>query len=225
MVLMDVSPFLPLCEGLVVERVEDTATTLTIAVASTSLVACCPLCQEPSEHFHGHYQRVVADLPCSGRQVTLRLKVRKFVCLNLACPRVIFAERLASLVQPRARHTIRLLSALRSLGFATSGEAGSRLAPQVGMQASPSTLLRRMKDTPLPLPTHTVTKVGLDDFALRRGLTYHASHNLAKTVIEFSVCILRAHLRERCGAAYKRAALHHDAGREPSASQEGPSPP
>jgi transposase len=172
MVLMDVSPFLPLRGGLLVERVEHTATTLTVAVASTSLVACCPLCQEPSEHLHGHYQRTVVDLPCSGRQVTLLLTVRKFICLNLACPRVIFAERLPDLVQPRVRSTMRLLASLRSLGFATSGEAGSRLATQMGMQVSPSTLLRRIKDASLPLPTHTVTKVGLDDFALRRGLTY-----------------------------------------------------
>lgn len=85
---------------------------------------------------------------------------------------MIFAERFPELVQPRARYTTRLVEVLRSLGFATSGEAGARLAPRVGMPVSPSTLLRRIKDAPLPLPTHTVTKVGLDDFALRRGLTY-----------------------------------------------------
>src|SRR5215472_108058 len=127
MSLMDVSPFLPLCEGLVVERVEHTAPMLTVAVASTSLVACCPRCHEPSDHLHSHYQRTVADLPCGGRQVKLLLILCKFVCLNVACPRVIFAERLPHFVQPRARSTMRLVAALRSLGFATSGEAGSRL--------------------------------------------------------------------------------------------------
>ncbi len=169
---MDVSPFLPLHKGIVVERVEHTATMLTVAVASTSLVARCPLCQEPSDHLHSHYQRTVADLPCGGRQVKLLLTLRKFACLNLACPRVIFAERLPHLVQPRARSTMRLVAALRSVGFATGGEAGSRLASHLGMQVSPATLLRRIKDTPLPVPTHPITKVGLDDFALRRGLTY-----------------------------------------------------
>src|SRR6516165_7456334 len=113
MLLMDVSPFLPLCEGLVVKRVVHTAPTLTVIVASTTLIACCPLCQEPSEHLHGHYQRAVADLPCSGRQVTLLNIERTFVCLNLACPRVIFAERLPDLVQPRVRSTMRLLASLR----------------------------------------------------------------------------------------------------------------
>jgi hypothetical protein len=134
---MDGSPFLPLGDGLVVERIESTATTLIVVVVSTALVACCPLCQHQSEHLHGHYQRIVADLPCCGRQVTLQLKVRKFLCLNLACPRVIFAERFPELVQPRVRCTTRLVAALRSLGFAASGEAGARLAPKVGMQVSP----------------------------------------------------------------------------------------
>src|SRR5690242_7053494 len=102
MLLVEVSPFLPLCKGLVIEHVEHTAATLTVAVASTSPTACCPLCQASSDHLHGHYQRIVADLPCGGRRVMLQLQVRKFVCLNLACPRVIFAERFPELVQPRA---------------------------------------------------------------------------------------------------------------------------
>lgn len=168
---LEVSPFLSLCEGLVVERIEHTATTIAIAVTSTSLVASCPQCQEPSKHIHGHYQRTMADLPCSGRQVTLHLKVRKFVCLNLACPRVIFAERFDALVQPRARQTSRLQERLRTLGFATSGEAAARLAPQFGLSGSPATILRQIK-APVAPSAAPATKVGLDDFAFRRGLCY-----------------------------------------------------
>lgn len=44
---MDGSLVFSLGEGLVVERVEYEATTLTVFVASTSLAARCPLCQEP----------------------------------------------------------------------------------------------------------------------------------------------------------------------------------
>jgi transposase len=173
---MDVSPFLPLGKGLVVERIEYTATTLTLAVASTSPTACCPLCQEPSVHLHGHYQRVVVDLPCGGRQVTLRLGVRKFVCLNLACPRVIFAERLPALVQPRARQTTRLLAVWRAIGFATGGEAGSRLAPYLGIQVAPATLLRQIKATPARV-AEPVTQVAVDDFARRAWPhLWHDSH-------------------------------------------------
>lgn len=168
---MDVSPFLALPVGLVIEAIVETDTSLTILVQATAPTACCPLCQMPSAQIHSVYQRTVADLPCGGRQVILRLSVRKFFCLNLACSRQIFTERLPDLVQPWAHRTTRLLAALRAIGFATSGEAGARLAPRLGMTVSPSTLLRQMKATPVPKPG-TTTKVGIDDFALRRGRTY-----------------------------------------------------
>jgi len=59
--------------------------------------------------------------------------------------------------------------ALGVLSFATCAEVGSRLAPRLGMWAYPSTLLRYQKATLLPEPFQ---KIGLDDFALRRGRTY-----------------------------------------------------
>lgn len=103
--------------------------------------------------------------------MTIYLGVRRFFCPNTACARKIFTERLAQLVQPWARRTKRQLAALCAVGFATSGGAGSRLAAQLGMVVSPVILLRQIKATPLPSP-ETVRKIGLDDFAFRRGLTY-----------------------------------------------------
>src|ERR1051326_7115535 len=168
---MDVSPFLPLPTGLVIEEVVETDAKLTVLAQATAPAACCPLCNAPSESIHSCYQRTVADLPSGGCQVVLRLSVRKFYCLNLVCTRQIFTERLPGLVQPWAHRTTRLLTALRTIGFTTSGEAGARLAPKLGMAVSPSTLLRHMKATPLPT-VGIITKVGIDDFALRRGRTY-----------------------------------------------------
>lgn len=92
-------------------------------------------------------------------------------CRNLECQRKIFTERLPDLAQPWAQMTNRLREALQKLGFATCGEAGARLAPQLGMKGSPSTLLRSQKATCLPAPA-PFTKIGLDDFAFRRGRTY-----------------------------------------------------
>jgi len=67
--------------------------------------------------------------------------------------------------------TNRLREALRVLSFAISAEGGSRLAPRLGMKGSPSTLLRCQKATLLVTP-EPFTKIGLDDFAFRRGRTY-----------------------------------------------------
>jgi hypothetical protein len=113
----------------------------------------------------------VADLPCAGRQVTLVLTVRKFFCPNPSCPRKIFAERFPELVPSYARLTKRLHDALMALGLATSGELTSRLAPQLGMQVAPTTLLRRVRAVRLA-PAGKVRVLGVDDWAWKKGQTY-----------------------------------------------------
>jgi transposase len=80
---MDVSPFLPLPAGLVIEQIQEATTSLTVLVQATAPTAACPLCQKPSEHIHSHYLRMVADLAACGRQVTLQLSVRKFFLSQL----------------------------------------------------------------------------------------------------------------------------------------------
>ena len=165
---MDLSPLFSLGESLVIEGVEYGATTLTLFVSSTSLVSTCPLCQELSDHLHSHYQRVVADLPCGGRQVRLLVRVPKFRCKTAACPRKVFAEQLAPLIAPWARQTTRLIEALQAIGLATCGEGGARLATKLSYPTSPTTLLRRI----MTLPDETsepVQELGIDDFSFRRG--------------------------------------------------------
>lgn len=119
---MDAAAILALCEGLEIGCLEPTATTLTCVVFATIPGACCPLCGEWSAHLHSHYRRKVADLPCGGRQVRLLLVARKFRCKNRGCPRKVFAERFAPLVEPWARMTTRMCQALLTLGLATCGE-------------------------------------------------------------------------------------------------------
>ncbi len=119
---MERSPFLPLPDGMVIGQVELTQTQLTVEVISTQPCAHCPGCGTPSDAVHCQYQRTVHDVPCGGRNVVLRLKVRKFVCRVFTCPRKVFAERLPELVQPWARISNRLLQELQALGLSASAE-------------------------------------------------------------------------------------------------------
>ena len=168
---MERSLLLSLGENLVIEQISQEERHFIVSVRSTASLARCPLCATPSESIHSHYQRTVADLPCAGQLVILKLTVRRFFCRNSTCPRAIFTERLPDLVQPRARMTKRLQEALGALSFATCAGVGSSLAPRLGMESSPSTLLRCQKAAPLVSP-EPFTKIGLDDFAFRRGRTY-----------------------------------------------------
>ncbi len=139
------SPFLPLPDGRVIVSIQEEDDLVLVHITCRKSSTCCPSCRSSSERVHGTYERTVADLPCAGRRVLLKLLIRKFVCGNPLCTYKIFTERLDSLVQSYARMTNRLSETLQTLGFATCGELGERLAPKLGMRVSGPTLLRRMR--------------------------------------------------------------------------------
>jgi transposase len=196
---MEGSLLLPLGDGLVIEQISREGHQIIVSVRSTASLARCPLCAAASESIHSHYLRTVADLPQAGQLIILKLIVRCFFCRNALCARRIFTERLPELVEPWAQMTNRLREALRVLSFATCAEAGSRLAPHLGMKGSPSTLLRCQKATSL-VPPEAFTKIGLDDFAFRRGRTYGTlivnleTHRLIDVLPDRSVATVAAWL-------------------------------
>ena len=157
--------------GMAVQMCLVSASQLTVRIFCSEETSLCPHCHTPSQRIHSHYGRTVADLPVSGRQVKLLLKIRKFICSNSACEHKIFTERLDELVKSHARMTKRLAETLQILGFATCGELGERLAPKLGMQVSGPTVLRLMRTHPYT-PPESVTILGIDDWAWKKGVTY-----------------------------------------------------
>jgi transposase len=111
----------------------------------TGLVALRPTCGQPSRRVHSRYGRTLADLPCLGLSIRLRLTCRKFFCDRPDCSRRIFTERLPSVVRHCARRTQRLAQALLQVGCALGGEVGARLVAALGMAVSPDTLLRWLR--------------------------------------------------------------------------------
>lgn len=75
-----------------------------------------------------------------------------------------YMRQVTDLVPSYARLTTRLREALVAIGFATSGEVTSRLAPRLGMQVAPTTLLRRVRAIPVA-QAGKVRVLGVDDFA------------------------------------------------------------
>jgi hypothetical protein len=58
----------------------------------------------------------------------LRLHVRRFFCINQACHRAIFCERLGTALLAYARRTARLEATLQLLGFRRSSRCSSHEA-------------------------------------------------------------------------------------------------
>ena len=142
------STLLPDASGLQLVRLQADEQFLLAIVATTSSGALCPLCQSRSESIHSRYVRVVADLPWAGWAVRLELHVRRFCCQKEECERQIFTERVPEVVAPYARRTTRLADLLTLIGFALGGEAGSCLVERMGVETTPETLLRLIRQKP-----------------------------------------------------------------------------
>jgi transposase len=169
---MEATVLLSLPPDIVVMAVEAVTTeTITLQVRSTCCCACCPVCGQPSTRIHSAYQRTVADLPCGAKRVLLLLHVHKFFCTNTGCPRKIFVQRITPFIAPWARKTERLNDSLQSIGLATCGKLGARLAQRLGMPTSWMTILRRILAMP-SCADDFVLYLGIDDFAFRRGRRY-----------------------------------------------------
>jgi transposase len=144
---------------------------VTLVLKSSQTSAVCPECSHSSTRIRGRYTRTLADLPCQGRAVRVRLEVRRFVCRTRGCPRTTFAERFPKLTRAYARRTLRQAEALVEIAFAQGGKAGAQLAKRLAMPTSRDTLLRLIRSTPVPT-RKTPQVLGLDDFAWKKGDRY-----------------------------------------------------
>lgn len=162
---------LPHLAGLRITGVEDRGSTVRIHAETVTKGASCPECGGLSRRVHSRYRRLLSDTAIGVREVLIGLRVRRFVCPVLECPRRIFAERLDSLTSRYGRRTHGASAVLESLGLALGGRAGARLAARVGLGLGRMSLLRLVRGLPVP-PVGPLTVVGIDDFAFRRGRTY-----------------------------------------------------
>ncbi len=121
--------------------------------------------------------------PLGELPVRVRLHARRFRCLNSACPRQTFRERLPDLAPRYQRRTPALHRHLEAVSFALGGQAGRRLARQLRLGASGTsrnTLLRLIRRariagaSAVTADLQHLHTLGVDDFAFRRGIRYGA---------------------------------------------------
>jgi transposase len=153
-----------------VERIVEEEGALAIEARPTASGAACPGCGHASEHVHSRYARTVRDLPACGRPVRVRLRMRRFVCRAVACPRRTVVEQVAGATAPHRRATVRLEAVLAAICVALGGEAGARLAGRIGVAVGGDALLRRLRRDEVAAGAPRV--LGVDDWARRRGRGY-----------------------------------------------------
>ena len=159
--------------GLVVERLETTADRIIVLARPISETAACPNCTQVSKSVHSRYQRSLSDLPSDGRAVQIKIRVRRFRCIQADCPRRVFAERLEpALSAPLSRDGRNgwkgscTISAWRWVGA-----PGQSFARRLIIPVSKDTLLRVVRRRASE-PTSAPKVVGIDDWAWKRGHRY-----------------------------------------------------
>src|SRR5437588_753752 len=111
--------------GFEIQHIASRENVLTITARALTPTSACPSCHQVSAHIHSYYTRSPQDLPISGQQVQLMLRVRRFRCPNLPCPRQTFAEWL------RKDPGVKIISRDRSKEYrrgATDGAPQARTA-------------------------------------------------------------------------------------------------
>jgi transposase len=111
---MERSTLFQLPKGVQLCRMTVLPAAVRIEATSHRRTSVCPCCQTPSVRVHSTYMRTVADVPWLGRQVTVRLRVRKFRCANPHCPQKVFSERFPQNLRSWARKTIQVVDLIKS---------------------------------------------------------------------------------------------------------------
>jgi len=151
---------------------------LIVDLPSTRRSARCPDCQRRSRRAHSWFAwfaRVVADVTLGVVPVSLHLHARRYRCLNAACPRQTFRERLPEVAPPYQRRTPILRQRLEAVSFALAGQAGQRLARHLHLGevgTSRNSLLRLVRRAVIPACSELAPDLhtlGVDDFGATRS--------------------------------------------------------
>ncbi|WP_261335823.1 ISL3 family transposase [Rhizobium leguminosarum] len=158
--------------GLIVERSDESNGVIIVSARAAADRPSCPLCSRMSDRVHSRYVRIIADLPCAGTKVQLRLSARRFICEMTFCRRRIFVERFGELVVPeRSRRTARFDTVVHHLGLALGGRPAAAFAKRLMIPVSNDTLIRAVRRKSVT-QDDALNVVGVDDWAFRRNHRY-----------------------------------------------------
>jgi len=157
--------------ALVIEDVEDAGDVICVRARTRDAAVDCPGCGTGTARVHEYRERTAADVPVDGRRVLVKIRVRRMRCPVLDCGVQTFREQVTGVLDRYQRRISRLTVQVSAVARELAGRASARLLPALGISASRHTALRVLLK--IPLPGAAVPRVlGIDDFALRRGLVY-----------------------------------------------------
>ncbi|MGX1274948.1 transposase [Streptomyces phaeoluteigriseus] len=101
--------------ALVIEDVADGGEVVRVSARDPGVPVPCPVCEVVTGRVHGYHGRTVRDVPVDGRQVVVRVRIRRLVCPVMGCRRQTFREQVSGLLERHQRRTTRLTGQLSEL--------------------------------------------------------------------------------------------------------------
>ncbi|MPR35335.1 transposase family protein [Salmonirosea aquatica] len=138
---------------------------------TTDQQVCCPLCQQVSSRLHGFYYRKPTDLFIGDKQVQLRVRLRRFRCLNSVRPKRTFGQPCPDWLFTFFHRTSLLVHAQRNVAMVLGGKTSARLLIHLHMLTSHDTLVRIIRKWQ-PVDLQTPHALSVDDWAIRKAKTY-----------------------------------------------------
>jgi len=141
-----------------------------ISLKSVLQSAVCPYCGESSVSKHGTKKRQIFDTPLRNKPVKLLITAYQWNCENEKCNRRVFNDD-AFMAEKFRRRTIELDQLILAVSCEFSSEGASRILKRMGISISNDTIdkmIARIKIEDNP----DIERIGVDDFAYRKGHTY-----------------------------------------------------
>lgn len=156
---------------MVIEDVADGGEIVRVSARTRDVPVPSPVCGVVTGRVHRYHGRTVRDVPVDGRQVVVRVRIRRLVCPVHGCRRQTFREQVPGLLERHQRRTTRLTGQLSELVKELCGRASARLTRYLAVPVSYASALRLLRRVPVP-EVRIPRVIGVDDFALRRRHSY-----------------------------------------------------
>lgn len=163
-------------ESLKITKVTETSNQIIIEIKSQKHSHICRKCGEKMINYHATYKRSVQDLPILGKRVQLKITAYKYYCKNVECGVKSFTEDYGEFIGKSKRMTNRCEELVKVLAVETNCEGASRICKKIGITVSGDTIIGMLKKEAEQIKIsempETITSLGIDDFAYKKGRTY-----------------------------------------------------
>ena len=119
--------FSPGYDNLQQDGISEAVGSLTVFLHTAGKGASCPYCGHFSHRLHSYYSRHIQDLEVYGHTLELVIKVGKYYCENVSCPRKIFCEPLSFLARRYGRRSYLVEERIRSISLELTSRKASSL--------------------------------------------------------------------------------------------------